>query len=281
MNRYYKLLVLSVLAISTSGCIDIVQTIEISKDNILKSFIRVKAYIKNEENKNRDFGTLTAYDYPELKIKQTNISKDNYFGVDMQYSIPISKLKTSIPLTKKQITQPPYMDKKGQLIFVFQPDESLKSNNSKTQTDNTVEGILGMFSYKIFFSSDWKPISAKLITINDSITHSVEIVSTGSAVLIDLPMRHVIAGSILTISKVEDVDLNIATTYISQINKEKELELKKKEAEKKKQNEEDKKRQEEYEKEEAKREEEQKKQQKLDDSNDGEGDNDGEEEEED
>ncbi|WP_208731043.1 hypothetical protein [Leptospira bouyouniensis] len=190
--------------------------------------------------------------------------------MDILYSIPLAKLKSGLAESKKEILQPPFIDKNGQLIFVFMPDKNKVEKGKTKQDEEMTEKILGMFSYKIYFPSEWKPKSGNIRLVNSNQSMSIEIISTGNGVLIDFPMRYVIAGSILTLSKTENVDSKVANDYIEKMIKEKEVARKKEEEERKKQNEIERKKQEEYEREEAKRKEEEKKQQELDDKNDGE-----------
>lgn len=266
-----KLVFLGLLWLSSTGCLDIFQTIEIGKDNVLTSFMRLKIYIK-EEKQNfvpRD-KTLSLKDYPGVKIQSKVISNDNYQGMDISYSIPVSKLKSNISSLTQEIYQPPIIDKNGQLIFVFSTDKKNLENAKKGEDDRMAEGILGMFSYKMYFPSDWKPKSAVIRIFDSNQSISLDVIPAGNGVLVDFPMRYVIAGSILTLSKTEKIDTSLAKESIDKNIKEKELARKKEEEERKKEQELERKRQEEYEKEEAKLEAERKKQQQIDDSNDGE-----------
>ncbi len=271
MKKLYVLF-LTILCFASVGCLDIFQTIEIGKDNVLTSFIRLKAYIAEEKmqltQKDRK---LSFADYPDLVVKSDIITKENYQGVDIRYSIPLSKLKSNISANlKKEILQPPYLDKNGQLVFVFIPDQKNIEDSKKGQDQKMAEGILGMFSYKMYFPSEWKPKSAVLRTLETNQEIKIEVIPTGTGVLLDFPMRYVVSGSILTIAKTEKVDSKLASDYINTFLKEKEIARKKEEEERKKEQELERKRQEEYEKEEAKREAERRKQQQIDDSNDGE-----------
>ncbi|TGL04063.1 hypothetical protein EHQ43_11705 [Leptospira bouyouniensis] len=76
--KLFRILAISLIWLSVTGCLDIFQTIEIGKENVLTSFIRIKAYLP--ENKEKVFtqnSTLGFYDYPDLKVKTSVNTKDN------------------------------------------------------------------------------------------------------------------------------------------------------------------------------------------------------------
>ena len=90
------------------------------------------------------------------------------------------------------------------LLFPFiKKDQIAKIEN---ESDKIAKGILGMYSYKMYFPGDWKPKSALLINIFTQNKTNLEITEFGSGSLIDIPLSYIVDNYLLILSPLKKVN---------------------------------------------------------------------------
>lgn len=172
------------------NCFDIFQTIEISKDKVLKSSIRMKIFLKDDKKPvDIPIKPMEFKEYPNLKSKINNISNENYTGFDFNFSVPLKDLTNSINVKNKEFPLLPNFDKFGQLVFPFIKKDQIEK--VEDQSDKIARGILGMYSYKIYFHGEWKPKAGIMINLNTYKKTNIEIAEFGNGVLLDIPLSFI------------------------------------------------------------------------------------------
>ncbi len=217
-----KIILYLVILIQFETCFDIFQTIEITKDKVLKSSIRIKIFLKND-NKSVDIPIkpLELKEYPNLKSKINNISNEYYNGFDSHISIPIKDLTTPVIIKNKDFPILPSIDKYGQLLFPFVKKDQIEK--VENESEKLARGILGMYSYKMYFPGEWRPKSALLINIFTLNKANLEVTDFGSGSLLDIPLSYIVDNYILILSPLKKVNTseikNLAKKLTKKINK--------------------------------------------------------------